>query len=77
MPSKFVLALRLYAIPVLGSFALALHHKTKTGSWTFPVYFTIPTLAWATYAFWHNSSPERVARLQARKADRRAAKLRG
>jgi hypothetical protein len=76
MPSKLMLALRFCSVPVIGRFALALRHKVKTGSWTFPVYFTIPTLALDTYAFWCNSNPERVAILQARKTERRSAKLR-
>ncbi|WP_370412834.1 hypothetical protein [Streptomyces fradiae] len=74
MSPRYSLALRVYTIPVLGTFALALHHKVNTGSWTFPVYFTVPTLALATLVFWHNRSPEAVARLEARRAARRLGK---
>ncbi|MFD0368284.1 hypothetical protein [Streptomyces sp. NPDC059071] len=71
MSPRFWLAVRLYAAPVLGTFALALHHKLTTGSWTFPVLFTVPTLALASFAFWHNRSPEARARLEFRRAAKR------
>ncbi|MFE2015759.1 hypothetical protein [Streptomyces sp. NPDC059491] len=76
MSSKLTLALRFYALPVIGSIALAVHHKAKTGQWIFPVYFAIPMLALVTAGFWYNSNPERAARLQARRVDRSDTKLR-
>ncbi|MGW4159166.1 hypothetical protein [Streptomyces sp. NPDC004788] len=74
MSPRIKLALRLYATPVIGTFVLALHHKLTTGSWTFPVLFTVPVLAWVSWIFWQQRNPEAVARLEARRAERMLSK---
>jgi hypothetical protein len=50
--------------------------REATGSWTFPWIFVVVCFPLAALGFWYNTSPDRVARAQARRDARLAKRAR-